>query len=550
MRASWVTTAIFIPLTTLWSCAKSPSSGEMPTDASAKDSQEDSTGSAAHVDLTIDRSKLGRTISPLIYGYNSIADPAAQRVAALRAGGNRFTAYNWENNASNAGNDYMFQNDNYLVTGSTAPDAPGQAVRPMLETARRIGAAAVLTIPNVDYVAADKLGDGDVTKSGTDYLMTRFKANRPTAGATPSPTPDPTDGFVYQDEFVAWVKQNFADVPVLFSMDNEPDLWSSTHKDIHPLQVTYAELIQRNTDYARAVKAVMPTAPVLGPVSYGWQGYVTLQNAPDAGGEDFINHYLTKMQAAETTAGMRLIDYLDLHWYPEALGRGADGKDARIVFGAADTSPGMVDARVQAPRSLWDPDYREKSWIATNLGAPIALIPRMQKKIDDHYPGTKLAITEWNYGGGGDISGAVAAADVLGIFGREGVALANLWPIGPDTFCQAAIGLFRNYDGAGAQFGDTSVEAITTSNVSSSVYASIDSSNPSRLVIVAINKRADMTTATVRLTGDSAATAAVWVMSGTSPSIRAGAPLSTATPGTFSYDMPPLSISVLVPATP
>lgn len=551
MRASLVMTVVFIPLTTLWSCAKSPSSGVMPTDASAGDSQEESNGSAAHVDLTIDRSKVGRTISPLIYGYNSIADPAAQRVAVLRAGGNRFTAYNWENNASNAGNDYIFQNDNYLVTGATMPDALGQAVRPMLETARRIGAAAVLTIPNVDYVAADKLGDGDVTKSGSDYLMTRFKANRPTAGATPSPTPDLTDGFVYQDDFVAWVKQNFADVPVLFSMDNEPDLWSSTHKDIHPQPVTYAELIQRNTDYARAVKAVSPTAPVLGLVSYGWQGFVTLQNAPDAGGEDFINHYLTKMQAAETSAGMRLIDYLDLHWYPEALGRGADGKDARIVFTAADTSPGMVEARVQAPRSLWDPDYREKSWIATNLGAPIALIPRIQKKIDAHYPGTKLAITEWNYGGGGDISGAVATADVLGIFGREGVALASLWPIGPDTFCQAAIGLFRNYDGAGAQFGDTSVEAITTSVVSSSVYASIDSSSPSRLVIVAINKRAEMTSATVRLTGDSAVrTAAVWVMSGTSPSIRAGTPLGTSTPGTFSYDMPPLSISVLVPATP
>src|SRR4051812_48741799 len=117
MRASWVTTALFIPLTTLCSCAKSPSSGDMPTDASVGDSQDGSDASVTHVDLTINRSKLGRTISPLIYGYNSIDDPAAQRVAVLRAGGNRFTAYNWENNASNAGNDYMFQNDNYLVTG-------------------------------------------------------------------------------------------------------------------------------------------------------------------------------------------------------------------------------------------------------------------------------------------------------------------------------------------------------------------------------------------------------------------------------------------------
>jgi hypothetical protein len=41
-----------------------------------------------------------------------------------RIGGNRWTAYNWETNASNAGSDYLYQNDTYLGGGS----APGGAV--------------------------------------------------------------------------------------------------------------------------------------------------------------------------------------------------------------------------------------------------------------------------------------------------------------------------------------------------------------------------------------------------------------------------------------
>ena len=41
----------------------------------------------------------------------------------------------------------------------------------------------------------------------------------------------------------------------MLSLDNEPDLWSSTHAEVHPSAVTYAELANRNIDYATAIKA-------------------------------------------------------------------------------------------------------------------------------------------------------------------------------------------------------------------------------------------------------------------------------------------------------
>ena len=119
-----------------------------------------------------------------------------------------------------------------------------------------------------------------------------------------------------------------------------------------------------------------------------------------------------------------------------------------------DARPEVAAARVQAPRSLWDPSYTEKSWITQwSTHRPIRLLPRLREKIEKNYPGTRLAITEYYYGGGADISGALAQADVLGIFGREGVFAAALWHTGrtDDRFIYAAFAMYRNYDGKGRE---------------------------------------------------------------------------------------------------
>ncbi len=73
-----------------------------------------------------------------------------------------------------------------------------------------------------------------------------------------------------------------------------------------------------------AVKNVDPNAQMLGPVSYGFEGYLTFQGAPDwkaplsTGYSWFLDYYLDKMDANSVVAGKRLLDALDVHWYPEA----------------------------------------------------------------------------------------------------------------------------------------------------------------------------------------------------------------------------------------
>lgn len=493
--------------------------------------------------FAIDPQQDVHAISRFIYGVNESLDGNYSAGTATRLGGNRWTAYNWENNASNAGSDWYFQNDAYLGGG----DTPGGAVIPRLQNASARNAATVLTVPINGYVAADKNGGGDVRNSGSNYLQSRFKQEVAAKGTSFTLTPSTTDAYVYQDEFVNWVNASFpygqtdSTRPIFYSLDNEPDLWSSTHAEVHPTATTYAELVSKTIAYADAIKDVSPGSLVFGPVNYGWHGYTTLQDAPDGGGRDFQSYYLQQLAQAESTYGHRLVDVLDVHWYPEATGGGV-----RIT--EQNNTDAVVAARLQAPRSLWDPTYTETSWITQwSTYGPINLLPRLNAKITQNYPGTKLAITEYNYGGGNHISGGIAQADVLGILGRDGVFAANEWRLASDeSFIQAGFRMFRNFDGASGSFGDISVRATTNDIAGSSVYASLDSFDSNVLYVVAINKTSASMPVTMQLAHvlpDATATTYRLTSAGALPQLAGTTAI--ADPANYSVTLPAYSVSTI-----
>jgi hypothetical protein len=213
---------------------------------------------------------------------------------------------------------------------------------------------------------------------------------------------------------------------------------------------------------------------------------------------------------------------------------------------------------MQAPRSLWDPTYDEKSWVNEVAGGPVRLLPRLRDKIAAHYPGTKIAITEYYYGRGGDISGGIAQADVLGIFGREGVYAANLWPLAnvaayggsgarAYAYVFGALKMFRDYDGNRGSFGDTGLFASSSDTEKGSVYASMDAGRPERVVIVAINKSDRALSTSISLTHSRAlGRAEVYTMTDGSPDPARQPDLVLPQGGTFTYTMPAMSVSTLV----
>jgi hypothetical protein len=450
----------------------------------------------ADVTLTVDTSASRRAISPYVYGYNaSRLSDAPPGATYTRIGGNRWTAYNWTNNASNAGSDWgPYANDTYM---GTPTQGAGYAIAPTINDAKASGIAALVTIPIQGWVSQAKSGNVPLTDPVTSW----FVPNVPAKGSAFTLSPSPSSTTVYQDElanFIGSVWGSGATPHV--SLDNEPDLWgyvsngagTGTHPEVQRTQLTYSAFLQQSIASASAIKAALPSSLVYGPVSYGWNGMLSFQGAPDSTGatidNSFIDYYLSQMSAASTSR--RLLDVLDLHWYSEAT---CSSSGVRVIN--TDNSDCVVAARVQAPRSLFDSTYVETSWItqwttaSSSMGAGIQLLPRFQAKIAAKFPGTKLALTEYNHGGEDHVSGAVAEADTLGIFGREGVYAAAFWSVNSNhAWTYAAWKAFRNYDGAGHNFGDTSVSASTSDVSHVSVYASVDAANANRMVLVIVHR--------------------------------------------------------------
>jgi hypothetical protein len=206
----------------------------------------------------------------------------------------------------------------------------------------------------------------------------------------------------------------------------------------------------------------------------------------------FAPWYLQQMKAYEQINGKRILDYFDLHYYPQASG---------VALSPAGNATTQA-LRLRSTRSLWDATYADESWIYDTEGGPaVRLISRMREWVNTHYPGTKLAITEYNWGALDHINGALAQADVLGILGREGLDLATLWdPPGATQPGAFAFRLYRNYDGAGSKFGDTGVNATSADQGQLAVYAAQRSSD-NALTLIVINKTANPLTSDVALAG-------------------------------------------------
>jgi glycosyl hydrolase family 44/fibronectin type III domain protein len=453
----------------------------------------------ADVTVTIDPTKT-KPISPWIYGINfySGVSGAPPHLTFDRAGGNRWTAYNWETNASNAGSDYIYNNDNYL----SSSNVPAEAVRSFIAGDQASGTAGLVTFQLQGLVSADENGPVSVANPPD---LTRFKRvvnKKSTLSSVPfTVTPDTTDAYVYMDEFLWALDQKLPGIfganpahPTFVSLDNEPELWNSTHLEVQGrTPVTSDNYIAKTIDLTKALKDQFPNLLIFGPVHYGFQGIYNWQgelSATPSGANWFPDKYLPAISTASAAYGKPLVDVYDFHWYAEVY----DASGTRILNLSNNLTDAQVQLIVQSPRNLWDPTFRDDNnsnpWIYNELGqAPINILGRLQAKINAEFPSMKIAITEYENGGWNHIAGTIAQTDNLGIFGSQGVFAANFWPPGGTySYVLAGFRAFRGFDGANANFGDTSLQA-TSSNVKNVVvYASSDSITPGRIVFVAINR--------------------------------------------------------------
>jgi len=438
---------------------------------------------AKSVKVGIDCRAPARPISQYIYGIATV-DVQGPGATAARWGGNPTSRYNWQlGKAWNLTKDWYFQN------------AQGGDYRVFLTEARQRNTFAAITVPTIGWVAKDTSSFGfPVSKYGAQRATDPQKPDagdgtkpdgsliRPTSPTQTSVPADPA--FIRQ-----WVetirateeKQGGARSARMYILDNEPNLWNTTHRDVHPDGLTYDELLDRTIRYGTAVREADPKALIAGPAEWGWTGYLysakdmesSAALRPDRrahGDQPLIAWYLKKLREHEQAKGVRILDVLDVHFYPQGNG----------IYGP-NSDPATAAARIRSTRALWDPNYVDESWI----NEKIRLIPRLKEWVQQNYPGLAISLGEYNFGGENHMSGALAQAEALGRFAQGGVSYAFYWLQPPkDSPVYWAFRAYRNFDGAGGRFLDQYVETQMTDNVS--LFASRDASGK-HLVAIALN---------------------------------------------------------------
>jgi hypothetical protein len=425
----------------------------------------------ADVTVNVDVSSVGPTISPNILGVTSdlTTDQLQQAGMTINSwGGNPITRYNYMlGNAFNHGADFEFRNTSY-------GNPPGPLAQDSVLGLHAAGVQSRLAIPTLGWVAKDTDEDHCSFPGGDSGCLPQSEVGN-CQDQKQIADPGLTSVESTPETVRTWLTEMAAAgaTPEFVAMDNEPDLWGYTHYDVHPECPTYEEILDRYLSYAAVVADVMPEAALLGPVMCCWYDYWHIAPGPQGEGEqDFVSWFLDGVRARDEASGERSLDYLDVHFYPQS-----------DVYND-DVDPDTSARRLRSTQALWNDGYRDESWIPE----AIAFIPRMRRLIEEHYPGTKLFISEWNFGAEETMNGALAIADVLGVYGREGVDAATYYR-NPDPGSPGflAFTLFGNYDGEGSSFGGTSVRAANTDDRGAgriSSFAALDDVGTLRVMLV------------------------------------------------------------------
>lgn len=483
---------------------------------------------AATVTADIDPAAPGRPVSPFIYAA-AMGDRKAAVEAGLtmlRAGGNPVSPFNWRHGFGSKGADWYYQNEGV----DTPPEATWLA-RFHGEN-KAAGLQSYLTLPSMGRVAKDGTSVAFDTGKYPDQESWAGRSQptdpHPNAGNGRQYVKDAAGAFVLdkdgkrvlrdvranpddtsvavtpeeQTEFLRFMIDKLGYGPAdkggikVVALDNEPMLWQSTHRGMVTEPLGYDAFLQRTTDYARLIRGIDPSVKIAGPTFWGWTAYFFsgLDRAAVEQGQgtwdappDYVAHgkvplakwYLTRLREHEQKTGQRLLDIFDLHFYPQT----------GIYMAGAPGDPKTMEARVQETRVMWDPTWKDPSWMGKETGGRIQLLRLMRSWVDECYPGLQTSLGEYNFGGEQDVSGGVAQAELLGVFAREGLDYAFLWLFPtPNSSHWFAYKLLRNPDGkhtaVGEQYLPSTCSAPT--DVSVHTYRAADG----RLSFVLINTRA------------------------------------------------------------
>lgn len=479
------------------------------------------TPASTAVTISIDALSNRHAISPYVYGFaypNSPTDVTNTGATEVRWGGDATSTYNWQLHTDNAAADYYFED--FAASGFN--NGSDSSSTQFVTDVKKAGANPLMTMVMLPWVAQSP--ETSTTQGGTDnyhwsYPVGSFglqcsvdpyntdagdglQTNCSTPVTTNAETSAyypllddnsqscPSGNCVYRNTWASALAAAFGSAPHFYDMDNEIEIWGSTHRDVHPQPTAYDEMRDTFITESRALKHWDPAAIRFGPITCCWWFYWNGANNNDKAahaGIDFLPWWINEVYWQDRIAGTRSVDVLDLHAYPDTPNTSSYTLAQKRALA------------LQIFRDYWDPtwvsvgsdiDQEWTTFIQPNKTIPFR-IPRMRAIVNMIYPGTPLSFTEWNaaIAGESDFSTALADADAYGIFGRERMYLASRWtaPVSNNPNYQA-LKLYRNYDGQHHTFQSMSLADTNSANPNLfSSYAAINAAGTTMTAMV-LNK--------------------------------------------------------------
>ena len=454
--------------------------------------------------IDIDLNKGKKPVSPFIYGKNNVlpstflnsgttAEITKAKEAGVRfvrqGGGNNSTKYNWRLKLSSHPDWYnnVYANDWDGAAKNLIDKMPG--VQGMWSF-QLLGKAAANTKNNFadwtynqsqwwEGVNQNLAGGGTPNVTGSKakvegnpdlYLMTW--------------TADSTVGILnkwFGSNGLGYNKNQFR----YWSMDNEPEIWSGTHDDVMKTQCSAEEFMQLYFKVAKAARAKYPDIKLLGPVPANeWQWYNWIGGSKINGVHyPWLEFFIKRVAEEEKASGIKLLDVLDIHFYPGESDATNSVNLHRVYFDRNYVYPGANGVRTIT--GGWDTSItreyilgRCSDWLIKHKGA-------------NH--GVGLAVTETDIASTNANIQAVWYASVMGEFMKNGVEIFTPWSWRVGMW--ESLHLFSRYN------QENYVQATSQNETLVSAYPTVNEAADSMTVVLVNRSQTTKTTVNLNFAG-------------------------------------------------
>jgi hypothetical protein len=263
-----------------------------------------------------------------------------------------------------------------------------------------------------------------------------------------------------------------------WNLDNEPEIWYSTHDDVMPTQLPAEEFMQRYFEVATKARAKSPNIKLVGfvPCSewfwFAWTREASNKISYKGSEYTWIEYFIKRIGERQDSTGVRLLDVIDLHTYLSATTVDELLQVHRVFYDTTFVYPGANGIKLLSPDG-WDDTINKEyifkrinDWLTQYIGA-------------DH--GVTLGSTESGWENFNQMPLALNYASTLGVFANEGVELFTPWFWSPSYW--EVVHLFSKYG------KPVSVKSTSSDDNTLSAYSTVSVDNDS-LTIILVNRNA------------------------------------------------------------